>query len=697
MLVRMLKRTIVGGTTYAADTEYDIPNDLADYFEDNALAKVVGFGSTYIPSNSDDSVNVAIATGDTTTDTLNIVTAFTRAGNGGVVEFPANQTYSVNLFKGKLTTIPRLIIGNGSTLKMPAAVTTTTTAGYVQGTDTTITVADTSAFSVGDQVIITDGAGKFTYPSYITSKTPTVLTLDGAMSAVGTAGTISSGATVMRNDNAMYLTWTASLDCEITGLVFDGNAANRTAARHWNNQMGLYFESAPAYTPRAWVHHCVFKDMPADAFAMQDFTYLKVTDNHFDNVFGNGVHPGGSNAGTLDYICEGNTFKNCYQFTGATTPTVSIYGHTTQFGPITTSVSPKRAVIANNVCDTSTGVGFSIQGSNDTDVVVTGNIFSACDMGGFWVTNAAKNIVITGNEILNCGHETPYIAATREITKITATGSPSTAIPFANVSGNMFVNSVFTVVGTNPDSNIVGNYFIQDGQKNVSRTNNYETGLLVLENGGTTNTGVINVSGNMFRSDYTTYTTGQMDCINLASQLYGVNISGNSFVGGWCGVFTNSAQDNLSIVGNTFKNQMNSNGSGLNAAAIKLAAAAMTNLSIKDNTIINDLTTTKVWQAVICSTGTTWTNAVISGNNIYCPATPGNGDGAAYGFNLASNVGAGLNIFGNHVSMKNGTQVAIAGGSLGSTAAVRANRWALGTVAVGTATTAFAADSNITG
>lgn len=639
-------------------------------------------------------VNVAHATGVTATDTANILAAFVAAGNGGVVVFPPNQIYSVNLFKGLITNIPRLIVGNGSTLKMPAAVTTTTTAGYVQGTDTSISVSDSSAFAVGDPVVISDGAGKFTYSVFVTSKGAGTLGLAGALAAIGTAGTISSGAVVLRDDRALHLTWSASLDCEITGLVFDGNASNRPLGRQWSNQTGVYFESTIAYTPRAWVHNCVFKDMPTDAFEIQDFTYLKVTDNHFENVFGNGIHPGGSSAGTLDYVCQGNTFKNCYQATGGTTPTVAAYGHTTQFGPITTSVSPKRAVIANNICDTSTGVGFSVQGSDDTDIVLTGNIFSACDMGGFWVTNAARNVVITGNEILNCGHETPYISSKNEVTKVTAY---TTGIPYVNISGNMFVNSVLNITGTNPDTNINGNVFVQDGQKNVSRTNVYETGLLVIENGGSTNTGLINVSGNMFRSDYTSYTTGQMDCINLASKMSGVNIAGNSFVGGWCGIFTSTAQDNLSIVGNTFKNQMNSNGSGLNTSVIKIASALMNNLSVKDNTIINDLTTTKVWSAILCSTGTTWANAVISGNNIYCTATPGNGDGTANGFNLASNVGAGLNIFGNHVSMKNGTQIAIAGGSLGSTAVVRANRWALGTVAVGTATTAFAADSNITG
>jgi len=50
MLVKMLKQTIVGDTIYAADQEYDIANDLADYFDDNALAKIVSFGDNDSPS-----------------------------------------------------------------------------------------------------------------------------------------------------------------------------------------------------------------------------------------------------------------------------------------------------------------------------------------------------------------------------------------------------------------------------------------------------------------------------------------------------------------------------------------------------------------------------------------------------------------------------------------------------------------------
>lgn len=53
MLVKFLKRSIIGGTIYEKDAEEDLNNDLADYLVENNFAKVIGFGTEADPSQGD--------------------------------------------------------------------------------------------------------------------------------------------------------------------------------------------------------------------------------------------------------------------------------------------------------------------------------------------------------------------------------------------------------------------------------------------------------------------------------------------------------------------------------------------------------------------------------------------------------------------------------------------------------------------
>ena len=87
------------------------------------------------------------------------------------------------------------------------------------------------------------------------------------------------------------------------------------------------------------------------------------------------------------------------QFTNATTPTIAIYGHVLGYGSMVTSNSPHRLIVANNSVDTSQGRGFDgLNANNNTDYVVSGNIFYNCTMGGFQV-NGGKQGTFTGNLI----------------------------------------------------------------------------------------------------------------------------------------------------------------------------------------------------------------------------------------------------------------------------------------------------------
>ena len=600
---------------------------------------------------------VPLATGNSLTDTAAINAAIAQAGAGGVVSFPPNQVYAIRNYAGSYTVIPRLVLGNGSTLKLDPVVSTTLASGTVVVGTTSLAVTDSTVFNVGDSLAVSDGAGNFTFPCIIhaidlPSNTLTVSAITFAGGATINAG---ANAVVIRNDNCLYFQWgaqTGSQAIEVSGFVFDGNSANRTVGRQWCNQQLLDFNGSPSYPSQAWAHHNTFQHGPCDAFASNDMAYLKVTDNHFIDIFGNGTHPGGSGA-SVDVIIAENSFSNVTQATGTSTPTLPNYGHVTGYAAMCTSEGPKRLVIANNVVDGAAGCGFD--GLNltayHTDFSITGNVFYNCTMGGFRVLTG-KQAAIVGNIIENCGHETPYISGGHEVTYIGG-GTPADV----TISGNVFVESPFFIWNDSSKITVSGNNFTN--LVNVAGSV-IVAGLYITYS--STGCSKINVTGNNFRGPMTAaeLTAVANNPLNGIQFVNGTNINiANNVISGYrLGIFANGGATglkNVAISGNVLQDQINSGGT--NAHGVLSSGSTLLGFSINNNQISRLNDTTATWIGIEHNGPMTKVNnASISNNRITAEVSPASG---ATGMTFGALSMAGFTINGNEIYLSGGTVGAI--------------------------------------
>jgi parallel beta-helix repeat protein len=600
--------------------------------------------------------SVPPATGNSLTDTANINAAIVAAGNGGIVSFPSNQVYVVRNYVGSTAVIPRLMLGNGSTLKLDAIVYTTIASGSISSGSVTVNVTNGAIFNIGDSIAVTDGASNFSYPTKITNINGNILTVV-AFNPFASGSAIGVGAIVLRNDNCLYLQWpsaTNNLALEVSGFTFDGNVANRiitgaNSGQQWTNQQLVDLQGATGYTSAVWFHHNVFQNAPCDAWAVNDLTYVKVQDNLFQNIMGNGTHPGGS-GGTQDIIVEGNTFFNVSQFTSSTTPTASNYGHIIGYGAMVTSVGPKRLVIANNVVDTAQGYGFD--GLNlslyHTDFSVTGNVFYNCTMGGFHC-DGGKQATITGNIIDSCGHDTPYVTGNKENTSIGATNTSNISSKIT-VGKNIFIESPFLVYGDASEIAITGNSFTN--LVNQYGTNYSFASLVIIPN--STGCSKIAVSGNEFRgpmnaAELTAVSAAPLNGIQMDT-CTSVNISENVIVGYRHGIYTKNSMKNVKISGNILQDQIES--SGTSAHGIYSTATVLQNYKILNNSISRLNDTTGNWVGIEQAVSpTTVNNASIIGNQISSAISPA----ATVGMQFNSFSMAGFKISDNEIWLNPGT------------------------------------------
>ncbi len=624
---------------------------------------------------------VPIPSGDAYTDEANIIDAITRAGNGGVVVFPPNREYQIQGYLGATNSIiPSMINGNGSTLKAEAQIATTLASGTIVAGTTTINVTSSSGIVAGMHVFASDGAGNFTYSTLVNSVNGNALSV-GAV-AMASGATISAGATVAVQTCLLNFTANSAsqLACEITGFVFDGNKSNRAAGRQWSTDMMLNLFASGGVGTKFFVHHNYFKSAPCDAIDAGDVKYLNVSDNHFDDIFGNAVHPGGSGE-CVDYICCGNTLKNCYQATTATTPTIINYGHVSSRGALCTSNGPTRAVFANNVIDTSGGFGIDCaNGSYKTDFVISGNLMYNCTHGGFKVAGVSYKSSITGNEIVNCGHDAADAGTGAETTQVSGTGQKT------SISGNTFINSCLGVINDASDVTITGNYF----DSLAKSLGTYELACVNIKyNAGTPS--FVTVSGNTIRgpkdsTESTALPTSNTPVygIHVNNTAKGLTISGNTIVGHRYGLYLNaSSLYGVNVSGNTFIDQFNSGGG--NAAPI--ASGNITTaegVNISSNVLELTASGTGGWLGMDFGTITNTRSCAISGNQIYSAAS------GTYGIKLSSTVGAGLIVNNNQINLAlAGSGVAISAASAGSGCVITNNVIRnSNTTSLGTATTA---------
>jgi hypothetical protein len=616
-------------------------------------------------------VIVADAVGTAPEDTAAINAAFTTAGTGGVISFPPNQTYRTQGLPGSATIQPRLIHGNGSVIKLRDEVASTIAAGsgpYSAGA-TAIVLTSASDFAAGDKIVIASGTTR-TNPVTINSIATNTLTLAGGGLVFETGTSVTAADPVSTSDSCLHIEISSEGDVEITGLVFDGNKANRATNRayHHSKLLSVNGDGGPAYFPAFWVHHNVFRNAPCDSFGTNDLAYLKVTDNHFKDGFGSGFHPGGS-AQSKDVICSQNTFSNVFQASSATTPTLLEYGHVSGHGAMVTSLGPIRYVVSNNVVDTCTGYGFDgINNSGNTHVVLANNIFTGCSHGGFRAETAAgSKASITGNVLKDCGQAGTADTGGAEYTKLSGTTNAD-----ITVTGNVFDNSVLGIVLDSAQVVVSANMF--NLVTKVASTEE-QAALMLLQSGSEVKDSV--VTGNVFRGPRT---EAEIDALSSDAPLNGIQIgtasgitiSANAIVG-----FRHAIQcigagiSGLSISNNSLKDQLRKTGENAHGIIVSSASSA-TAFNITGNTISRENETIGAWIGLEMGTITTARGVLISGNTMTVEAKPAAG---RLGMVFGSNTGAGMVISNNIVNLFQAGDDAISANSFTAACKVLNNDW----------------------
>lgn len=583
---------------------------------------------------------VADATGNHVTDTAAINAAFAAAGSGGVVIFPSDQTYRTYRKPGTLTTLPRLVKGNGCTLKLRDEVSTTLTGGPYSAGATSITVASSTGISAGDFLMISN-ASAYIYPAYVSNVVGNTLTVTALAFASGAS--VTGGDPVSTSDRCLSIEAGEDGYVEVTGLTFDGNQANRPSNRRWTAfSLVDVAGGAPTYSPKMWFHHNVFQNSACDALGAANIPYTVVSDNHFENIYGNGYHPGSSVAGsTVDHICTNNTFSDVFKYTGSTSPTLLQYGHVSGHGAIVTSQGPARYVVANNVVDVSKGYGFDgVDNSATTHITVTSNVFKDCKHGAFRAESATgSKAVFSGNVIQSCGQSGSVdTGSASEVTKIHSCTAADMVI-----SDNVFDNSVFGIFGSSGQIVVANNTFNLITKVSASG----ETGALMLVGGSCKD---IVVTGNYFRGPRTAAeSTAVSDTPLTAIEAFGtVNLSvTNNIISGFRHGLANNGNSltGLLISGNVFTDQVNNGGT--NAHGVLLSAATSLNgVSIVNNVITRQNETMGAWLGIEVGLITNMNGLLISGNLITSHVT-----GTHTGITMGSNTGSGVSISNNTVKL----------------------------------------------
>ena len=618
---------------------------------------------------------VADATGtDSAADTAAINAAFVAAGAGGVVQFPSNQVYLTEGLPGATGNLPRLVYGNGCTLKLRDEALGTVTGGPYDttgGTLTTFEVADATVFKQGDRIVIWNGTN-ITNAASVSSASGTTIVTSNPITFDAGSLTFTATATVTTDDRCLYTAVTSADNAmEITGLTFDGNSSNRGTNRHFENSMLLSVlgDDTGTYLPPIWVHHCRFINAPCDSFSANSVPHLKVSDNHFENGFGAGFHPGGSVA-SINMVCANNTFYNIYQATDITTPTVIEFGHVTGHGAMVTSLGPLRYVVSGNVVDGTKGFGFDgVNNSSNTDVSLVGNVFNNCLHGAFrQETDDGQRFSVVGNIIKDCGHDLTTATGSLETTQIRNLAQADTV-----VSGNVFENSVLNVLLDAGGMVISGNTF-----NNISKVKGTNEIACLSINYSSSQPHDLAVTGNMFRLPKTTAELAalseeneSLDCLYM-NKARNVMLQGNNFVGGRFGILIINTTDNLTIANNNFSDQMNNGGS--NSHAIKVSGnSATTGLVITGNNISRaNEDATGAWIALELDTITTAKAVSITNNTITMQGTIRPAGGGRVGIELNANTD-NIYVYGNTIHMWQSSDTTISGASLTASSRVVGN------------------------
>lgn len=285
------------------------------------------------------------ALGDgSTDDSAAFILSIAAIGTKGVLKLSANKTYVI----GHSVTLPigLSMIGYGAKIKRANATSTTLTAEGTSGA-TSITVAATTGFAVGDQIIVINaslsngGRGYLensasvfgTTPQTITDITGLTITFSNALSM-----TCPNGSVVVRVYDLFIggqsTTTVTGLGNIIEGIEFDGNRSNNNYTNSWVfNKM---IDDLPSKT---MISKCTFHDAPCENIFISNQT--TISDCHFYDLNGSQVHVSqapSSNSGGCMFI--NNRGRNICLATNAVT------GHSE--AAFTFSASPDEVICMGN-------------------------------------------------------------------------------------------------------------------------------------------------------------------------------------------------------------------------------------------------------------------------------------------------------------------------------------------------------------
>ena len=302
------------------------------------------------------------------TDSAAIQSAINAAGDGGTVIFSADTVYTYD--RSHYFYPNQTFIGYGATLKRGNLVSSELTGAK---TGNTFPVTDGTKFEVGMQVAAWTDDQNFTDIYSVTGVSSNDVTLSGS---TGT-GTTPSGAGSYLVVVPIAFSGTLSNqeignatpdNVKILGLTFDGNEANNNSA-----QAPLRWELLREISQlgdNCLLADCTFNDVPCEGLVAIG-SYSKITNCHFENVAGNGIHMSGG-----DFVVTSNcTFVNT-NIIERGTPSGDGIGH--QDGGISFSALNTNHVISNCVMDTCLAAVGGVGGAA-VPLTITGVVAKDCD------------------------------------------------------------------------------------------------------------------------------------------------------------------------------------------------------------------------------------------------------------------------------------------------------------------------------
>lgn len=386
----------------------------------NGKVDLVTGGIVILSSGKSGVVPVTVLVGDgVNSDHASFSASISAAGVDGTIALVPGATYITDR---KITLLDgQRIDGNGATIKRADQVTSQTTSAVTKGVTNSILVraGDGSKFSVGQQIVLVNGASYETAAHVITSISGDTLVI---------AGTFGASVTGTTSVYTAFCTLEITDGCSIDSLRFDGNRSHWEWA-HWET-----VQEVCNYGSMATVTGCVFNDAPGEGVIESGSTILnqkigcEYNHNRFNNLGGNAMHFSGSRGSQF----ARNTVRNCNQDL-----TVGHAG-----GGVTLSDYCMYVDVSNNyIYGCYGGVG-QIDSWSNSYARIVGNVIANCSTDGIYAkagnaNSAAVGLIIEGNKLINSGSITvgnTTAAASASCTGTLTVGS-STITGISSMSG----------------------------------------------------------------------------------------------------------------------------------------------------------------------------------------------------------------------------------------------------------------------